>query len=173
MRLPGRRSPRPRGPGSFRAGFAATLALDVPARVLGAATLFVLVRALPVSAFAQYALLLALAGLASGAAGGGVRMRYIRLTAECDSRAMPDTARPAFSGALATTVALMAALSAVGLLAGRLAAEVGVGGSLVPPSSSPPAAMPRARPRRSSRSPTTRRSSGSHWPARSGWCARP
>jgi O-antigen/teichoic acid export membrane protein len=109
------------------------LALDVPARVLGAATLFVLVRALPVSAFAQYALLLALAGLASGAAGGGVRMRYIRLTAECDSRAMPDTARPAFSGALATTVALMAALSAVGLLAGQLAAEVGAGGSLVRP----------------------------------------
>jgi O-antigen/teichoic acid export membrane protein len=133
MRLPGRR-PRPRRHGSYRAGFAATLALDIPARVLGAATLFVLVRALPVGAFAQYALLLALAGLASSAAGGGVRMRYIRLTAECDSRGVPDTAHPAFSGALATTVALMAALSAVGLLAGRLASAVGAGGSLVRPS---------------------------------------
>jgi O-antigen/teichoic acid export membrane protein len=110
---------------SFRRGFAATFVLDVLARALGAVTLVVLVRGLPVASFAQYALLLALVGLVGGAAGGGVRMRYIRLTAERDSRGLPAGARPSFSGALATTVALILALAAVALLGAELAALAG------------------------------------------------
>jgi O-antigen/teichoic acid export membrane protein len=110
---------------SFRRGFAATLGLDVLARALGAVTLVVLVRGLPVAGFAQYALLLAFVGVAGGAAGGGVRMRYVRLTAERDSRGLPDSARPSFSGALATTLALMLALAAIALLATEAVALAG------------------------------------------------
>jgi O-antigen/teichoic acid export membrane protein len=88
-------------------------------------TLVVLVRGLPVAGFAQYALLLALVGVAAGAAGGGVRMRYIRLTAERDSRGLEASGRPSFAGALLTTAGLMLGLTVVALAGGQLAAAAG------------------------------------------------
>jgi O-antigen/teichoic acid export membrane protein len=119
------RVPHVRRAASFRRGFAATLLLDLPARALGMATLVVLVRGLPVASFAQYALLLALVGVAAGAAGGGVRMRYIRLTAERDSRGLDPSGRPSFAGALLTTTGLMLGVTVVGLAGGQLAAAAG------------------------------------------------
>jgi O-antigen/teichoic acid export membrane protein len=71
---------------SFRRGFAATFAVDLVTKALGAATVVVLIRGLSVASFAYTTLFLTLAQFAGSAAGGGVRTRYLREEAERLSR---------------------------------------------------------------------------------------
>ena len=109
---------------SFRRGFAATFVLDMVSRLLGVVTLVVLIRGLSVSGYADYTLFLAISAFASNAAGGGVRMRHLRMTAERESRGA-GTSWPSFSSALATTTALLVAVSVVGVGVDELAHAAG------------------------------------------------
>lgn len=105
---------------SFRRGFADTFALDIVSRVFGLATLVVLVRGLSVSAYAHYTVFLAIATLAATAGGGGVRMRYLRRTAEQHSRDATAVDASSYLAALGTSTILMATMTGAGLVAGEL-----------------------------------------------------
>jgi O-antigen/teichoic acid export membrane protein len=97
--------------------------LDLVARLLGAVTVVVLIRALSVSNYAFMTLFLTLAQLGGSAAAGGVRTRYLREEAERVSRNAPASAG-AFTAALAATVALTSAAAILGM---PIAATVGLG----------------------------------------------
>jgi O-antigen/teichoic acid export membrane protein len=71
---------------SFRRGFATTFSVDLITKVFGAATVLVLIRGLSISTYAYTTLFFTLAQFAGGAAGGGVRTRYLREEAERISR---------------------------------------------------------------------------------------
>jgi O-antigen/teichoic acid export membrane protein len=94
----------------FRRGFFETFFLDIAARALSAASLVVLIRGLGASAFAFVTLFLIFAQFLASAAGGGVRLRYLRHEAERISR---DQGQPAvsFAMALVTSSVLVAAIA--------------------------------------------------------------
>jgi O-antigen/teichoic acid export membrane protein len=76
----------------FRRGFVDTFLLDVAARVLSAVSVVVLIRGLDVTPYAFVTLFLIFAQFLASAAGGGVRLRYLRREAERVSRAETQTA---------------------------------------------------------------------------------
>jgi O-antigen/teichoic acid export membrane protein len=70
----------------FRRAFFETFLLDIAARALSAVSVVVLIRGLSTSAFAFVTLFLIFAQFLASAAGGGVRIRYLRREAERISR---------------------------------------------------------------------------------------
>jgi O-antigen/teichoic acid export membrane protein len=91
----------------FRRGFAETFVLDVVARALSAASIVVLIRGLDVSAYAFVTLFLIFAQFLASAAGGGVRLRYLRREAERISRGESRDS-VSFGAALASSSVLVA-----------------------------------------------------------------
>jgi O-antigen/teichoic acid export membrane protein len=78
----------------FRRGLLTTSFADVVARLLGAATVLLLVRTLKVGDYAFMTLFLALGQFLASAAGSGMRMHYLRTQAEIVSRGPGSTAVP-------------------------------------------------------------------------------
>jgi O-antigen/teichoic acid export membrane protein len=93
----------------FRRGFAETFAFDVAARAFSAASIILLIRGLSVSAYAFVTLFLILAQFLASAAGGGVRLRYLRREAERVSRGEAGEAA-SFGTALVSGSLLIAAI---------------------------------------------------------------
>jgi O-antigen/teichoic acid export membrane protein len=111
---------------AFRRGFATTFAADVAGNVLAAVTVLVLIRGLPVSTYAYTTLLLTFAQFAGSAAGGGVRLRYLREEAERFSRwggTAPDPGG-AFASSLVKSTVLVAVVGACAL---PVAVATGIG----------------------------------------------
>jgi O-antigen/teichoic acid export membrane protein len=101
---------------TFRRGFATTFAVDLAGNALAAVTVLVLIRGLPVATYASATLLLTLAQFAGSAAGGGVRLRYLREEAERFSRAGTAVAPDgAFASSLVKSTLLIAAVGACAL----------------------------------------------------------
>jgi O-antigen/teichoic acid export membrane protein len=94
----------------FRRGFFDTFFLDIAARALSAVSVVVLIRGLSASAFAFVTLFLIFAQFLATAAGGGVRLRYLRLEAERISRGQGQPA-VSFSMALVSGSVLVAAIA--------------------------------------------------------------
>jgi O-antigen/teichoic acid export membrane protein len=94
----------------FRRGFFETFFLDVAARALSAASVVVLIRGLSASAFAFVTLFLIFAQFLATAAGGGVRLRYLRREAERISRGQSQPA-VSFAMALVSGSVLVAAIA--------------------------------------------------------------
>jgi O-antigen/teichoic acid export membrane protein len=109
---------------TFRRGFAATFALDLVTKVLGAATIVILIRGLSVSSYAYTTLFLTFAQLAGSAASSGVRIRYLREEAERVSRAARVEKGGVFFNSLIKGTLLVAA---VGICAAPVAGAVGFG----------------------------------------------
>ncbi len=103
-------SPRPQLDRVFRRGFAETFVLDIVARALSAASIVVLIRGLGVSAYAFVTLFLIFAQFLASAAGGGVRLRYLRREAERISRGESREA-VSFGAALVSSSVLVAAIA--------------------------------------------------------------
>jgi O-antigen/teichoic acid export membrane protein len=96
----------------FRRGFVETFVLDTAARALSAASVVVLVRGLSASSFAFVTLFLLFAQLLGSAAGGGVRLRYLRREAERISRGQAEE-DASFARALVSGSILVAAIALV------------------------------------------------------------
>jgi O-antigen/teichoic acid export membrane protein len=111
---------------AFRRGFAATFALDLVTKVLGAVTVVVLIRDLSVSSYAYTTLFLTFAQLAGSAASSGVRTRYLREEAERISRATGEGSGGAFFNALLRATLL---IIAVGICLAPVAGAIGFGSS--------------------------------------------
>lgn len=94
----------------FRRGFAETFVLDVVARALSAASIVVLIRGLDVSAYAFVTLFLIFAQFLASAAGGGVRLRYLRREAERISRGESRDS-VSFGAALVSSSVLVAVIA--------------------------------------------------------------
>src|SRR3954453_21902320 len=95
---------------SFRRGFATTFAVDLVTKALGAAAVVVLIRGLSVSSYAYTTLFLTLAQFAGSAAGGGVRIRYLREEAERLSRGTRAEREDAFLSSLLKGTVLIIAI---------------------------------------------------------------
>lgn len=108
----------------FRRGFAATLALDLVTKALGALTVVVLIRGLSVSHYAYTTLFLTFAQFAGPASTGGVRTRYLREEAERVSRGEGEKQDGAFAAALVKTTLL---LVVAGICAVPIAGATGLG----------------------------------------------
>jgi len=100
---------------SFRRGFAATYAVDLVTKALGAAIVVVLIRGLSVESYAYTTLFLTLAQFAGSAAGGGVRTRYLRDEAERLSRGDSAGGEGAFVSALVKGTLLIVVIGAAAL----------------------------------------------------------
>ena len=94
----------------FRRGFAETFVLDIGARALSGASIIVLIRGLNVSTYAYATLFLIFAQFLATAAGGGVRLRYLRKEAERISR-RSGTVAASFAAALVSSSLLIAAIA--------------------------------------------------------------
>lgn len=92
---------------SFRRGFAATFAVDLVTKVMGAAMVVILIRGLSVKEYAYVTLLLTLAQFVGSAAGGGVRTRYLREEAEQFSRHGSVRDEQPFTRAVVRSAALL------------------------------------------------------------------
>jgi O-antigen/teichoic acid export membrane protein len=97
---------------TFRRAVFSTLGLDVVGRVLNALTTILLLRTLPVSDFAFIVLFLALGLFLGTAAGGGMRLRYVREEAERVSRGLHEPG--SFATALAGGTLVICGITAVG-----------------------------------------------------------
>lgn len=111
---------------AFRRGFATTFAADLAGNVLAAVTVLVLIRGLPVATYAYTTLLLTLAQFAGSAAGGGIRLRYLREEAERFSRWGGTSSDPGgvFASSLVKSTVLLAVVGACAL---PIALATGVG----------------------------------------------
>jgi O-antigen/teichoic acid export membrane protein len=109
---------------SFRRGFATTFAVDLVTKALGAAAVVVLIRGLSVSSYAYTTLFLTLAQFAGSAAGGGVRIGYLREEAERLSRGTRAEREDAFLNSLLKGTVL---IIAIGVVAVPVVRAVGLG----------------------------------------------
>jgi O-antigen/teichoic acid export membrane protein len=107
---------RPQSP--FHRGLASTFATDVTARALSAITTVILIRALPVSAYAFVVLFFAVGQFVGSAATGGLRMRYLRVEAERISRG--EQPRLGFASVAMGGLVLIAGVGLLGWLVGAL-----------------------------------------------------
>jgi O-antigen/teichoic acid export membrane protein len=108
---------------SFRRGFATTFAVDLLTKVIGAATVVILIRGLSVNDYAYVTLFLTLAQFAGSAAGGGVRTRYLREEAERVSRALGESAEEPFLRSIVRTAVILVGL---GILAVPIVRAIGL-----------------------------------------------
>jgi O-antigen/teichoic acid export membrane protein len=108
---------RPESP--FHTGLASTFATDVTARLLSAITTVILIRAMPVVAYAFVVVFLAIGQFVGSAATGGLRMRYLRAEAERISRG--EDPRVGFSSIAVGGLLLITGVGLVGWLIGTLA----------------------------------------------------
>jgi O-antigen/teichoic acid export membrane protein len=119
---------------TFRRGFTLTFTADLLTKLLSALTVVVLIRGLPVSAYAYTTLFLTLAQFAGAAAGGGVRTRYLREEAESLSRGHPGERGGLFAMSLLKGILLVLAVGLCVLpIAGplHLGAKFGAGPGLI------------------------------------------
>ena len=117
---------------TFRRGLTTTLLFDVFSKLMGAASVVLLIRALSVPDYAFYTVFLTTGQLFGSAAASGIRVRYLREEAETSSRGNPPSSR-GFMIALAKSLILIDGIGVVGaLLLGLLGVSVaGSAGSLM------------------------------------------
>src|SRR5665811_51263 len=92
--------------GRFLRGFLATLSFDALARICGAASAVILLRALRVTEYAYLVVFLAVAQTLTTASTGGIRLGYLRREAERVSRGLERT--PVFLPVAAVGALLLA-----------------------------------------------------------------
>lgn len=101
---------------TFRGAFFTTLGLDIGSKAVGAVTVVVAIRALPVSDYAFFALFLSISQLFGSGAAAGFRVYYLRTEVEAISRG--GVGRPSFRTSFLASAAVIVSLTTLGFAGG-------------------------------------------------------